>query len=123
MAGGRPTKWKPEYAEQAYKLALLGADDARFANFFGVSISGFNKWKVDYPELMESLKAGRDDADCKVVQSLYQKALGGDTTAMIFWLKNRQRFSWRDKVEQEINHTGKIEQIKRTVVDPKGSDA
>lgn len=31
---GRPTKYKPEYAEQASKLCALGATDAQLADFF-----------------------------------------------------------------------------------------
>ena len=31
-----------------------------------------------------------------------QKHVAGDTTAMIFWLKNRQPRQWRDKQEQVV---------------------
>lgn len=34
MAGGRPTSFKPEYVEQARKLAFLGATDREVAEFF-----------------------------------------------------------------------------------------
>ena len=34
MAGGRPTKFKPEFVEQARKLAQLGATDREVADFF-----------------------------------------------------------------------------------------
>ncbi|SDY78195.1 hypothetical protein [Nitrosomonas sp. Nm33] len=33
---GRPTSYRPEYAEQAYKLCLLGATDKQLAEFFNV---------------------------------------------------------------------------------------
>ena len=29
-----------------------------------------------------------------------------DTTACIFWLKNRQKAAWRDR--QEVEHSGKV---------------
>jgi hypothetical protein len=32
-----------------------------------------------------------------------------DTTAAIFWLKNRRPSEWRDKVDMNANHTGTIE--------------
>lgn len=32
--GGRPTKYKEEYTDQAYKLCLLGATDKEMADFF-----------------------------------------------------------------------------------------
>jgi hypothetical protein len=101
---GRPTAYKPEYTVKAFGYALLGLTDVQMAEKFGVSESTFNLWKKKHPEFSESLKAGKEDADSKVVNALYEKACNGDTTAMIFWLKNRQRFSWRDKVNHE--HTG-----------------
>ncbi len=127
---GRPTKYKPEYVELASNYCLLGAKDAELASFFGVSESTLNLWKQKRPEFSESLKAGKGEADAKVAQSLYRRALGyehpedkifndngkplivptikhypPDTTAAIFWLKNRQSQNWRDvsklKIENE----------------------
>jgi len=39
-----------------------------------------------------------------VIKTLYARATGGqDTTACIFWLKNRQPERWRDRRELEGN--------------------
>lgn len=125
--GGRPSKYDPaKTPEQAYKLCLLGATDKELADFFGVAESTLNKWKVDYPEFSEALNRGKVEADARVAQSLYHRALGyehpdtdirvvngeivitptikrypPDTAAAIFWLKNRQRGKWRDKIEHD----------------------
>lgn len=125
--GGRPSKYDPaKTPEQAYKLCLLGATDKELADFFGVAESTLNKWKIDYPEFSEALNRGKVDADARVAQSLYHRALGyehpdtdirvvngevvitptikrypPDTAAAIFWLKNRQRGKWRDKIEHD----------------------
>lgn len=106
---GRPSKYKPEYAEQAHKFALVGLTDVQMADYFEVSESTFSLWKNEYPELSEALKSGRQAADANVGKSLYSKALDGDTTAAIFWLKNRQRANWRDR--HEVEHTGTIDLI------------
>ena len=128
---GRPTKYKPEYSQQTYKLCLLGATDIELADFFDVSEATINNWKIDYPEFLESIKKGKIEADAKVAESLYKRANGyehedvdikmyegeiiktklikhypPDTTAGIFWLKNRRPKEWRDK--QEIEHSGQI---------------
>lgn len=125
--GGRPTDYKPEYAKQAEKLTKLGATDAELADFFQVAVSTISRWKVMQPEFSDALKVGKDAADERVVQSLLHRALGyshpdvdirvvdgqivktelikhypPDTTAAIFWLKNRRRDEWRDK--QDIDH-------------------
>jgi len=124
---GRPSKYKIEYAEQAYKLCLLGATDKDLAKFFEVTESTLNLWKQQHEEFSESLKEGKIEADAIVAQKLYHRAIGyehietitaayqgqitdkldvikhyaPDPTAAIFWLKNRQPDKWRDKQEIE----------------------
>lgn len=123
-AGGRPTKYKEEYAEQARKLCNLGATDIKLADFFGISEKTLNTWKFKHPEFLQSLKLGKDVPDDNVKRSLYDRAMGytcleakhhvvngelietmvekhypPDPTSMIFWLKNRVPSEFRDKVE------------------------
>lgn len=122
--GGRPTKYKEEYNEQARKLCLLGYTDDQLADFFQVDVSTINNWKIDYPMFFESLKRGKDIADTEIVESLYNRAKGGikiikekmteggivelkeeiapDPASMMFWLKNRQPKHWRDKQELDV---------------------
>lgn len=129
MAGGRPSKYKPEYAQLAYKFCLLGATDAKLAEMFDVSESTINKWKDDYEEFSESVKRGKHIADAEIAHALYHRAKGyshdavkifqhqgeiikeeytehypPDTGAAMAWLKNRQPQHWRDK--QDIEHSG-----------------
>ena len=126
-AGGRPTKYEDDYPEKAYKLCLLGATDKQLADFFEVNEDTVNQWKLDHPEFSESLRDGKYNADAVIAQSLYHRAKGyehpedkifndegvamvvptikhypPDTTACIFWLKNRQKDKWRDKTETEL---------------------
>jgi hypothetical protein len=133
-AGGRPTDYKDDYNEQAYKLCLLGAIDKELADFFSISESTLNLWKQEHEEFSESIKRGKMDADANVADKLYQRATGyehaedqifqyqgmpvivpttkhyaPDPTAAIFWLKNRQRDKWRDR--QEIETTSKTEPL------------
>jgi hypothetical protein len=125
----RPTGFKPEYCEQAEKLCKLGATDIELADFFEVSDRTIYRWQAQYPEFCQALKAGKDHADERVERSLFHKATGysydsekifqyegqvvrapirehvpPDTTAMIFWLKNRRPEQWRDKTEHVVTH-------------------
>lgn len=127
----RPSKYNLDYPKQALKLCRLGATDKELADFFGVAESTLNKWKDDHPEFSESLKEGKALADAEVADKLFKRATGyehaavkivanantgqehivnyterypPDTTAAIFWLKNRRPDLWRDRVTQE--HTG-----------------
>lgn len=124
---GRPSKYKPEFAQQAAKLCALGATDAQLADFFGVAISTISLWKVQHAEFSDALKLVKEEVDQKVEQSLFRRAMGyehdevdirvvngevvqtpirkfypPDTTACIFWLKNRKPGEWREKIEQTL---------------------
>ena len=133
MAGGRPSKYTEEYAVQATKLCELGATDKDLADFFSVSLPTIWRWQSAHPEFCSALKVGKSAADDRVERSLYHKANGysfkatkifmpanasapvyapyiehipPDTTACIFWLKNRRPEQWREK--QETEHSGSI---------------
>lgn len=140
----RPTKYKPEYAAQAAKLCLLGATDPEIADFFEVHIATIKRWRNDVPEFCAAIKDAKAAADERVERSLFERAMGyqhdevdirvilnevvqtpirkvypPDTTAAIFWLKNRKPAEWRDK--QDIEHSGelKVSRVTRTIIDPK----
>ncbi len=124
MKIGRPTKYKPEYDEQAKKLcSSFAATDYDLANFFDVDLSTINRWKLAHPSFCESIKLNKEIADSKIEESLYHRAKGyavevdelfhyqgeiysqrivkhfpPDPTSMIFWLKNRKPSDWRDTV-------------------------
>ena len=76
MAGGRPPKYKSEFAEQAYKLCLLGATDKELAGFFEVEEKTVNNWKAAHPEFLQALKSGKVEADTNVANRLYMRANG-----------------------------------------------
>lgn len=75
---GPKTKYKEEYAKIAEKVCIeFGADDKQLARVFGVSEATINNWKKHYPELLESIKKGKDVFDTQVVEkSLLKRALG-----------------------------------------------
>lgn len=109
------------------KLILLegwardGLTDEQIAKNMGIATSTFYEWKKKEKEFSESLKKGKEVVDFEVENALLKRALGyeyeeetyengiltkkvkkqvaPDTTAQIFWLKNRQTKKWRDKVE------------------------
>jgi hypothetical protein len=73
---GRPTQFDPAYCELVVKLCKLGATDKEMADIFHVSEKTFNVWKSKHPDLVQSLRAGKDYADANVAERLYQRAMG-----------------------------------------------
>lgn len=76
MPAGRPTDYRKEYNEQVEKLCKLGATDKELADFFEVSESTINLWKINEPGFSESIKNGKEKADSNVAERLYQRAMG-----------------------------------------------
>lgn len=117
---GRPTAYKEEFNERAFRFCLLGATDEFLAECLGVCVATLYNWKRDYPKFLEAINRGKHDADARVAEALFNKSLGydkdgkhypADTAAMNIWLKNRTTLSkhnslvWKDKQEVENTHT------------------
>ena len=128
MPGGRPKKerpYKPEDLALVYKYAEAGLTNEQIAYLLDVSVRTFYRWMAEYPEFCQALKEDKAFGDSRVEASLYQRALGyflveeypsrdtegnvtmirttkqlpPDTTACIFWLKNRKPEQWRNNPE------------------------
>lgn len=66
----------------------------------GISTTSLYVWKNKYPAFAKALEQGKDVVDRKVENALLKKALQGNVTAQIFWLKNRKPEEWRDRTEK-----------------------
>lgn len=123
---GRPTKYRPDYHPVwAEKLAKLGATDEDIADALEICVATLYNWRNEYPAFLDALKGGKIMADAEVASKLFHRATGyehpdvdikviegqivttdlvkhypPDTTAAIFWLKNRRPDLWREKVEE-----------------------
>ena len=114
--------------------ARNGLTDEQIAKNLGIAYSTFREYKNKHSALSAALKRGKEVVDIEVENALLKRALGykydevtkerdkdtgelvvtkvvtkeviGDTTAQIYWLKNRKPEDWRDK--KEIEHSGNI---------------
>lgn len=143
---GRPTLFRDEFVEQVRKLTLLGATDREIADFFKVSENTIYRWAIEHEDFCEARKNGKEAADERVERSLFHRAIGykhdavkmfqaggavisepyvehypPDTTAAIFWLKNRRPKEWRDKTEQAVemnaNHNHSLSPATQQILD------
>lgn len=119
---GRPTKFVGNLGEIIANLAREGKTEKQIATIVGICPRTLTYWKGEYPDFMRTLKEAKDVADDLVEASLFRRATGfhqpeeklflnkwgkvvrdiqmrsypPDTTAAIFWLKNRKAKEWRD---------------------------
>lgn len=102
-----------------------GLTDEQIAKNIGINRTTLYDWKKKEVNIADALKKGKEVIDFEVENALLKKALGytitlnkqkvtkdgdvvditeevhvpPDTTAQIFWLKNRKKEQWREKVE------------------------
>lgn len=104
MANGMFQKWlKEENLTLLRGWARNGLTDEQIAYNMGIATGTLYRWKNEHSEIREALKESKEIADLAIENALYNKALAGDTTAMIFWLKNRKSNEWRDKQVVDAN--------------------
>jgi transposase-like protein len=109
MAKGKYEEWLTEDGLILIEgWARDGLTDEQIAHNMGINRDTLYTWKKKYPDISEALKKTKDVVDREVENALYKKALEGDTTAMIFWLKNRRPNDWRDKRENLQTFKGDV---------------
>ena len=95
-----------EWLEQD-KLILLegwardGLTFEQIAKNIGINVTTLREWRKKDPTISTTLKRGREVVDYEVENALLKSALEGNTTAQIFWLKNRKPKEWREKIQYE----------------------
>lgn len=98
MAKGKYDRWLTDEG-----LTLLegwardGLTDEQIAHNCGITVKTLYEWKKSYSDICEAIKKGKEVIDYAVENALLKKAIHGDTTAQIFWLKNRRPDKWRDR--------------------------
>jgi hypothetical protein len=106
-------------SRQLVKLhATIGTTQAVIADILGIDVKTLTKYYRT--ELDQALA----QANASVGGALFNKAKGGDTTAMIFWMKTRA--GWREKQDVDITSSdGSMtpQIIERVIVKAKNADA
>lgn len=126
----RPSKYETHVQPKLLLIEAWARDgliNDQIAENLGINPDSLYEYQKKYPEFAEALKRGKDEIDVQVENALLKAALGYDyteeeinkatgeivslqrkahpnTTALIFWLKNRRPQQWRDK--QELEHSG-----------------
>lgn len=128
MARSKYQEWLTD--DRLLRLAAWarnGLTDEQIAKNMGIASSTLREWKKKYPALSAALKKNKEVVDTEVENALLKRALGyeydevtievdsngkqrkkiikkrvpPDTTAQIFWLKNRNPNGWRDRPKDE----------------------
>lgn len=82
--------------EEIRDWARNGLTDDIIIERLGISRTAFYDYKNKFADFANALKESKEVCDGKVESALYQAAINGNITAMIFWLKNRRAYKWRE---------------------------
>lgn len=107
--GGRPTLYRQEYNQRAYRYCLLGATDAQVADYLDVSPATIDLWKAAHPRFLGAIKRGRIEADSKVALSLYNKAKGARWTEQQALVLKRVEYDAHGKRTSEDQRVETVE--------------
>ena len=88
-----------EMCDKAEAYAAQGLTQEQIAMALGIGLSTLYEKQNEFIEFAEAIKRGKGKGIQTITNRLYEKALEGDNTAMIFYLKNRA--GWQDKIEKE----------------------
>lgn len=103
---GRPEReFTPKERERAEALSGLGLPHRQIAVMLGCSEPTLRK------HLEDELKSGEAKATAKVAQTLFNKAVNGDTASLIFWMKVRAGWKETSTVEHSGPDGGPIETV------------
>ncbi len=121
--------------------AREGLTEEQIAKNMGCAYDTLNEWKKKFSDISEALKRGKAPVDIQVENALLKRALGyeyeevttevieqpngkkkkqvkkttkvmpPDTTAQIYWLKNRRPDRWRDTRNIETKSSGKLAEL------------
>ena len=85
--------------EQVENLASRGLGTTQIARALGVSWSTIDRNRKRSAEFEETIKRGKAKGIAQVTNSLFTSATDGNVTAQIFYLKNQDAKTWKDRVE------------------------
>ena len=115
---GRPA-WIPTdtVCQEAREMASNGLTVAQIADCLGISESTLYGKQNEYTEFMQAIKKGRAEGLHKVSNALFEKATQGNVTAMIYYLKVRDRDNWGENQPEPLREIPPM-QIVLTEVSP-----
>jgi predicted transcriptional regulator len=90
------------YCDKAREMASRGLTAAQIASCLGISETTLYKKQNEYAEFMDAIKKGRTEGINQVSNALFEKAIQGNVTAMIYYLKTRDRENWGENQPEPL---------------------
>ena len=100
---GRPLiEITPEICKKAEQLAAQGLIMTQIAAVLGMGERTLYEKVENYPQFSQAIEAGRAKGIAQVTNALFKKATEGDTAAQKYYLNNRDKPNWKDRIESTV---------------------
>ena len=106
------SKW-PKVKDKLFLIQMWcreGMLEKDIAKNLGVAVSTFEQYKIDHPELVDSLKRNKEIADYEVENSLYKKCVG-------CYVKEQKAFKCKEVYYDENNNRCEREAVQVVDID------
>lgn len=138
----------PAVCKRIKEFALLSATNEEIAAFIGVSLSTFETWLVEKPQVKAALRKGKEMADVRVAGAMHRRAVGfsakaqkvvtikgeahivdivehypPDVSAGKFWLTNRRAGNWKDRSTPDAGQALDLAALVQALHARRGDDA
>ncbi len=98
--GGRPRKdADPQVKKQLVNYRMLGAPVEQCATLTGIDTATIYRWMEQDENFCETFKNARENALYGLENTLFKKAMAGDTTSLIFALKTQRREKYAERLD------------------------
>jgi hypothetical protein len=141
VGGKKKHDYKPEYAQlAAVVVSVYGSTPAELGKVFGVPAPFIMRWINQHSDFRDAVENATKNCNIMVMQRLFRQCMGykvkterlfydgragkvikgtytetvkPDTTAMVFWLKNRMPDKWVDKVAAQVDGKGIADELQK----------
>lgn len=107
MAGGRPTKYQPEYCDELIEYMSRGMTLKAFAGKISVNVDTVFEWLKVHPEFSDAYKVGQGKFEEMMLEMAHSVMLDKgsfNSTLWIFLMKVCCKYQDRVEVQGSINH-------------------
>ena len=112
MPGGRPPfVINDDVCKKAEALAAQGLTMDQISSVLGIGVRTVYEKQAEYPQFSQAITDGRAKGIATISNALFQNAKKGDTQAQKYYLNNRDKDNWKDRVHNQTDVTSGGEKI------------
>jgi len=100
--GRPPFEITEDVLQKAETYAAQGLADYQIGLLLGIGKSTMIEKKKDFPDFSDAIERGKAKGVGTITSAVFKAAKGGDVGAMKYYLNNRDKGNWKDKINHDV---------------------